>query len=140
MMNFTYRARDPLGELIEGTLEVASRDEALARLKREGLAVEELEEESAGLELMPRRVRQADIIYTTSQLAVMVDTGITLSTALDSISQQEANPALRQVLIDLKSSVESGEDFSTALGRYPQHFDKTFVSLIKASEHTGTLG
>src|SRR5947207_1602211 len=140
MMTFLYSARDPLGELIEGTLEVASRDEALARLKREGLAVEELEEESAGMELFPRRVRQADIIYTTSQLAVMVDTGITLSTALDSISQQEANPALRQVLIDLKSSVESGEDFSTALGRYPQHFDKTFVSLIKASEHTGTLG
>jgi anti-anti-sigma factor len=74
-----------------------TREEALARLKREGLAVEELEEESASAELFPRRVRQADIIYTTSQLAVMVDTGITLSTALDSISQQEANPAQRRM-------------------------------------------
>jgi len=140
MQSFAYQARDPLGELIEGTLEVSSRDEALARLKREGLAVLELDEEGGGLDFMTRRIRQADIIFATSQLAVMVDTGITLSAALGSICDQEANPALKQVLLDLKSSVESGDDFSTALARHPQQFDKTFVSLIKASEQTGTMG
>ena len=46
----------------------------------------------------------------------MVDTGITLSTALDSIAEQEANPALKAVLIDLKSRVEAGEDFSVGPG------------------------
>jgi type IV pilus assembly protein PilC len=44
------------------------------------------------------------------------------------------------VLADLKASVESGEDFSKALARYPKYFDKTFVSLVKASEATGLLG
>jgi len=140
MQSFTYQARSPLGSVLEGTLEVASREEALARLKREGLAVLELSEETAGIDLLPRRIRQADIIYVTSQLAVMVETGITLSTALDSISQQEANPALKAVLLDLRSHVEAGEDFSSVLARYPQHFDRTFVSLIKASEQTGTMG
>ena len=96
-MTFAYQANDPLGELVEGTLEVGSREEAMARLKRDGLAVLELEEEAPGFDLMPRRIRQADIIFATSQLAVMVDTGITLSAALDSISQQEANPALKAV-------------------------------------------
>jgi type IV pilus assembly protein PilC len=92
------------------------------------------------MDLLPRRIRQADIIYVTSQLAVMVETGITLSTALDSIAQQEANPSLKAVLMELRGHVEGGEDFSTALARYPRHFDKTFVSLIKASEQTGTMG
>src|SRR6185369_16396982 len=78
-------------------------------------------------------------IFATSQLAVMVDTGITLAAGLASISQQEGNPALRRVLLDLKSGVESGEDFSTALSRHPQHFDKTYTSLIKASEQTGSM-
>jgi type IV pilus assembly protein PilC len=141
MMTFAYQARDPLGELIEGTLDVSSREEAMAKLKREGLAVVELEEDAGGgMDLMPRRIRQADIIFATSQLAVMVETGITLSAALGSIAEQETNPALNRVLMDLKTAVESGEDFSTALSRHPQHFDKTFVSLIKASEQTGTLG
>jgi type IV pilus assembly protein PilC len=140
MPGFAYQARDVLGETIEGTLEVSSRDEALARLKREGLAVLELEEEGAGLELMPRRIRQAEIIFTTNQLAVMVDTGITLSSALGSIADQETNPPLKRLLLDLKVAVESGDDFSVALSRHPQYFDRTYISLIKASEQTGTLG
>jgi type IV pilus assembly protein PilC len=140
MMNFVYQARDPLGELIEGTLEVDSREEALQRLKRDGLQVLDLEEETASVDLLPRRVRQGDIIYVTSQLAVMVETGITLSAALDTIAQQETNPSLRHVLLELKGYVESGEDFSAALARFPQYFDRTIVALIKASEQTGTLG
>src|SRR5207244_2517236 len=124
----------------EGMIECSSVAEAWSKLKRDGLAVLELEEEAGGIELMPRRVRQADVIFTTSQLAVMVDTGITLSAALDTIAQQETNPAWRRVLLDLKSAVESGDDFSLALSRHPKQFDKTFVSLIKASEQTGSMG
>jgi type IV pilus assembly protein PilC len=140
MLTFAYQASDPLGEVVEGTLEVGSREEAISRLKREGLNVLELEEQAASFDLMPRGVRQSEIIFTTNQLAVMVDTGITLSQALGSIADQEANPALRKLLLDLKSSVEAGDDFSTALSRHPKHFDKTYISLIKASEQTGTLG
>ena len=140
MLTFAYQAHDPLGEMVEGTLEVGSREEALARLKRDGLNVLELQEQAGGFDLMPRGIRQAEIIFTTNQLAVMVETGITLSQALGSIAEQEGNPALRKVLLDLKSSVESGDDFSTALSRHSKHFDKTYISLIKASEQTGTLG
>jgi len=139
MTTFAYQARDALGHLIEGTLQASSRDEVVAQLKREGLAVVELEETSAQLDLLTSRVRATDIIFVTSQLAVMVDTGITLSTALGSIAEQETNPTLRQVLLDLKASVEQGEDFSTALARHPRYFDKTYVALIKASEQTGSL-
>jgi type IV pilus assembly protein PilC len=140
MTTFAYQARDPLGHLTSGTLDVESRDDAMTRLKRDGYQVVELdEEEGGGQGLIPRRVKQADIIYATSQLAVMVDTGITLSAALGSIAEHEQNPTLREVLLDLRGRVESGEDFSTALARYPQHFDKTFVSLIRSSEQTGTL-
>jgi type IV pilus assembly protein PilC len=140
MLTFAYQAHDPLGEIVEGTLEVGSREEAISRLKREGLNVLELEEQAASFDLMPRGIRQSEIIFTTNQLAVMVDTGITLSHALGSIVEQEANPALRKLLLDLKSSVEAGDDFSTALSRHPKHFDKTYIALIKASEQTGTLG
>jgi len=73
-------------------------------------------------------------------LAIMVETGITLSSALAGIIDQEKNPTLKRILEDLKSSVEAGESFSTALARHPKLFDHTYVSLIKASEATGTLG
>lgn len=139
-ITFDYKGRDVLGKLHEGTLEAESRDDALARLRRDGMQILELDEEGTGFELLPQGIRSSEIIFVTSQLAVMVDTGITLSVALESIAQQESNRTLKQVLTDLRSQVESGEDFSAALSRHPRYFDKTYVSLIKASEHTGTLG
>ena len=139
-LNFSYKVRDSLGKTRDGTLEAASREEAATRLRKDGFQVVELAEEEEGLELLPKRIKQSDIIFLTSQLAVMVDTGITLSTAMETIAAQEENKTLKKVLIDLKTRVEGGEDFSSALSRHSQHFDKTYVSLVKASEHTGTLG
>jgi len=138
-MPFQYRVLDPGGNVHEGTSDAPSLEAATQELRNEGFQVLSIEEADAG-GLFPKRVRKSDLIYVTNQLAIMVDTGITLSAALAGILQQETNPTLKKVLQDLKQSVENGDDFSTALARYPQHFDKTYVSLVKASEATGTLG
>jgi type IV pilus assembly protein PilC len=138
-MRFTYKARDPLGNHSEGSLESPDKDAARDQLRRDGFAILALDEVEETPTLFSPPVRSADIIYTTSQLAVLVDTGITLSAALNSIAEQEPNVTLRGILRDLKTRVEGGEDFSTALGRYPKYFDRTYLALIKASEHTGTL-
>lgn len=138
-MDFQYRVRDPLGNIVQGKLEAISVNDATQQLRRDGFAVLELDEEASG-GLLPRRVSKREIIYITNQLAVMVETGITLSAALEGILKQEKNQTLRRVLLDLKSSVEGGDDFSSALVRYPKLFDKTYVALVRASEATGTLG
>ncbi len=137
-MTYQYRVRDPLGNTHDGTIEAASPEDATQQLRRDGFQVLELEEAEGSL--FPKRVSKNDIIYITNQLAVMVDTGITLSTALGGIVDQEPNPTLRKVMTDLRDSVEGGEDFSSVLAKYPNLFDKTYVSLVKASEATGTLG
>jgi len=141
-MTYQYRVRDPLGNVHSGVIEAPNPEDASQQLRRDGFQVLELEEDSGEgfAALMGRRVSKQDVIYATSQLAIMVDTGITLSNALEGIVQQEENPALRKVLRELKDAVEAGEDFSSALARHPKLFDKTYVSLVKASEATGTLG
>jgi type IV pilus assembly protein PilC len=139
-MTFEYTVRDPLGKRHTGNLEAASREEAVQLLRRDGFQVVTLEEAEEGLSLLPGRIRKAEIIYTASQLAILVETGVTLSAALDGICQQETNPLLRKVLTQLKHDVEAGEDFSTALAKFPQYFDATFVAMMKASEQTGTMG
>lgn len=141
-MTYQYRVRDPLGKEHNGTIEAPSPEDAAQQLRRDGFQVLDLDEEfgeGLGLALGARVTRQ-EVIYATSQLAIMVDTGITLSDALDGIVQQEKNPALRKVLAELKDAVGAGEDFSTALAKHPKLFDRTYTSLVKASEATGTLG
>ena len=44
--------------------------------------------------------------------AAITSTGVLYRLALESIAQQEQNPTLKEVLLDLKTSVEAGEDFS----------------------------
>ena len=140
-MAYQYRVKDPLGNVLEGNLEAGSVEEATQQLRRDGFSVLEVQEgDGAVAPLFPRRIRKNDVIYKTSQLAIMVDTGITLSAALDGICQQEQNPTLKRVLDDLKKSVEAGQDFSTALARHPKLFDRTYVSLVRSSEATGSLG
>ncbi|MEX0714464.1 MAG: type II secretion system F family protein [Pirellulales bacterium] len=141
-MTFRYRVRDTLGNSHAGRVEASSADEATLQLRRGGFQVLEVEEDldDLGPGLFSRRARKPDVLYATNQLAVMVDTGITLSAALDNIIQQEQNPSLKAVLADLKSAVEEGSDFSAALARHPKLFDKTYISLVKASEATGTMG
>ena len=138
-MNYQYRVRDPIGNTHTGSVDAASVEDATQQLRRDGFHILEIDE-GGDDGLFPRRISRNDLIYVTSQLAIMVDTGITLSTALAGIVDQEPNPTLRRILKDLKESVEGGQDFSTALARYPKHFDKTYVSLVKASEATGSLG
>jgi type IV pilus assembly protein PilC len=139
-MLFAYKVRDSLGHQHEGTVDATSSDDAVQRLGRDGFHVLAISEEDDGLNLFPRAVRKSDIVYLTSQLSIMVDTGINLASALNSLHEQEENPTLRRVLGELKKDVEGGDDFSTALSKHPKHFDSTYLALIKASERTGQLG
>ena len=139
-MEFTYTARDSLGHEHEGTISADSQDAAMQSLRRDGMQVLSLAEGDDSLTLFPRRVTRAEIIYMTSQLAIMVDTGINLAHALGGIQQQEENPTLKRVLGELRSAVEAGEDFSAVLAEYPKYFDRTYVALVKSSEQTGSMG
>ncbi len=140
-MEFAYKVRDPLANVHQGVIEAATPDEAAQLLRQDGFHVLELLESGGNVmgALFAKRIRRVDIIYVTTQLALMVETGITISVALESIASQEENPTLRKVLTDLKATVEGGADFSTALHEFPQYFDATYVSLVRASEQSGTL-
>ena len=145
MLKFQYRVSDGAGETRTGVMEATNASEAMRKLRRDGnyvLAIDTATDQDVNHDaaLIPRRVTRKEIIYVTSELAVMVDTGITLSAALGYIIEQAENPSLVGVLQELKSAVEAGDDFSTALARHPKLFDKTFVQLVKASEASGSLG
>ncbi|MEO1999335.1 MAG: type II secretion system F family protein [Planctomycetaceae bacterium] len=143
-MQFTYQARDTSGRIREGDLNASSADEASRLLRQEGLYLLRIDEATRASHIQPptlfrRRVNRNEIIYLTSQLAVLVDAGVPLSESLEGLAKQNENPTLRTILTQIQKQVESGDDLSTALKRHPRHFDSTYVNLIKASEASGTL-
>jgi type IV pilus assembly protein PilC len=86
------------------------------------------------------KAKKDEIIFFTTQLAVMVDTGVTLPEGLDAIADQTQEPGLKAVVTDLSEQVKAGVPFSDALERYPRMFSQLFVALMRASEISGTMG
>ncbi|HUT29977.1 MAG TPA: type II secretion system F family protein [Sedimentisphaerales bacterium] len=85
------------------------------------------------------KVRQNELILFTTQLSVMLDSGVVLSDALDAIAGQAEHGFLKMIVVDVAETVKSGEPFSKALSAYPRVFNSMFVSMVRASEVSGTM-
>jgi len=85
------------------------------------------------------KVKQAELILFTTQLSVMLDSGVVLSDTLDAIAQQAEQGAFRMIIIDVSDAVKSGENFSKALAEYPKVFNSMFISMVKTSEVSGKM-
>ncbi|KPL20760.1 MAG: hypothetical protein AMJ75_11265 [Phycisphaerae bacterium SM1_79] len=90
-------------------------------------------------ELYRAKVKQAELILFTTQLSVMLDSGVVLSDALDAIAEQAENGTVEAIITDVAETVKGGENFSKALASYPKVFDSMFISMVRASEASGKM-
>jgi len=97
-------------------------------------------QKAAGAPILNRvKVKQSELIFFTTQLAVMLDSGVVLSDALDAIVEQYDPGAFRMIIKDVAKAVKSGQTFSALLASYPKVFSSMFVSMVKASEASGKM-
>jgi type IV pilus assembly protein PilC len=85
------------------------------------------------------RVTTRDRKFFTEQLALLLETGNTLTSSLEIISSQAENKALSQVIDDIIDQINGGKPFSVALTKYPDIFSSTYTTLIAASEKGGYM-
>ncbi|MHC4644403.1 MAG: type II secretion system F family protein [Planctomycetota bacterium] len=90
-------------------------------------------------QLQTARVKRADLILFTTQLSVMLDSGVVLSDALDAIAEQSEYGPFRMIIIHVAEMVKAGEYFSKALSVYPRVFNSMFISMVRASEASGKM-
>lgn len=152
MGRFQYQARDSHGDLATGALNAATLEEAGRMLRAQGKFIVRLQPttdapaatEKTGAEHQPKRSRSAvkreEVIHFTQQLAVMIETGVPISEALECLKMQTQTHAFAVVLDDVTSSVQGGAQLSVALRRHPAVFPAIMVSLVRASEVSGTMG
>jgi type IV pilus assembly protein PilC len=148
MPNFVYQARDENGASTNGVVNAKSPVEATRLLRAQGkyptsIRVAGDSQAHSAHEQSPRRpglrISRTELIQLSNQLSIMAETGVTLSEALESISQQELRPNAVALVRDLLTQVQSGSDFSAALARHPRSFPRLYIALIRASEKSGML-
>jgi type IV pilus assembly protein PilC len=165
MPAFAYVARDNSGAMIEGEVTAPSQAEAAKIVRGEGKFVVRLGPKgtrsarartaASSSSSLPSaspakakvvslsrgdKYRPEDLIFFTNQLAVMVDTGVSLSEALDACRHGGNSPRFAKALETVIDQVNAGCEFSAALAEHPRVFPPIYVALIKASEASGMMG
>ena len=85
------------------------------------------------------RVKTVDVIFFTKYLSVMLKAGLPIVDALSQIESETKNKSMRNIISKVKSSIESGDKFSSALMPYKKIFGSLYINLIRVSEESGTL-
>jgi type IV pilus assembly protein PilC len=121
----------------------AQRPEKKTSLKKENVFSAPAGSEPALLPPETRKrgsIGRRETVFITTQLSVMVDTGVPLAQALETITDQYTKPLIKTALQGVLDEVRNGKDLSTALINCPWRFPHILPCLIRASEASGTMG
>jgi type IV pilus assembly protein PilC len=139
---FEYTARNAsTGQILKGTIDVASRDDVLKHIKQQKMIVVNVREQPKQLSLSIKRrgIKTRDIVIFTRQFATMINSGLPLVQSLDILARQTENPALAEVTRQVVFDVESGHTLADAFSKHPKAFTELYVNMVAAGEAGGIL-
>ncbi|MEY3175320.1 MAG: Type secretion system protein [Planctomycetota bacterium] len=138
MPQFQYIAVNPQGQRVPGTLLADSRAEALQQLTAAAMVPVSLRE-ALSHRARRDRVSHAALAAAFSLLSDQLDTGVPLLRALQVLSSQSSNQALRSILASVAAQVADGSSLAAALASHPAAFTELDVSMVQAGEEGGFL-
>ncbi len=138
------------GKYVEGDIEALNQDEASHKLKEQKVIITNLirtkkkkgekKAKSKGSSLFgKKKAKVEDILIFSKQFATMVKAGLPILQVLEMLRDQLENPTIKDIIEDIRKSLEGGVTLSKCFERYPQYFDNVYINLIKAGEASGKL-
>ena len=151
MEAYTYKGISQ-GKYVEGEIEALNQDEASFKLKEQQIIITNLikskkkkgekkeKSKSKGISLFgKKKVKVEEILIFSKQFATMVKAGLPILQVLAMLRDQLEGPAIKEVVEDIRKSLEGGMTLSKCFEKYPQYFDNVYTNLIKAGEASGKL-
>ncbi|MBA3882112.1 MAG: type II secretion system F family protein [Chthoniobacterales bacterium] len=162
MPQFSYRARNMQGALVEGTLDCADRAIAIRQIEQlryipiriEALAAPPQEQQAgrvstaapaaintaaSGAPNQRLKIPHTQLLIFTEQLAHLLQAGMTLDEGLSVLRKRLKHPRVQQMTQSLHQALVDGRSFSQALRDFPRIFPAIYVNLIAAGEASGAL-
>ena len=155
MPAYSFEALSANGETRKGTIDADSAKAARSLLRTQSLvpmvvvAVSASAADKAagasgsGLNLTlwsPRVFNATALSIWTRQIAGLVSSGLPLERALTALTDEADTEPQRNLVAALRSEVNGGTAFATALAQHPREFSATYCAVVGAGEHSGNLG
>jgi general secretion pathway protein F/type IV pilus assembly protein PilC len=128
----------PAGQRSQGNLVASSEREALSMLDARGLFPLRISPAKA-VRRGGRRVRSRNLAAFYAQLADLLHSGVPLLRSLDILERQSSQPALSEVLREVRARVADGMGLAEAMGQHSRAFDELAVSMVRAGQEGGFL-
>src|SRR4030043_2061490 len=147
MAAYIYTAKDPKGGIIKGSVDGETQDVAVSKLREMGyfiVSIDKARDEKSGLRKpitfsFFNRIKIRDMVIFTRQFSTLISSGMSLLESLIVLEKQTPNPKFKTIISEIRMYVESGHSLSESMDRYPNVFNRLFVSLIRAGEAGGVL-
>ena len=141
MAKFKYSAVTGTGKQVSGVVEGMTIHTVAADLLDQGLDVRHVKERESALqfEITKSKVKPAEVMHFSRQLAAFVRAGVPLPEAIDTIGEETRDKMLKKILHSVSDGLRRGESLSTAVAPYADAFPPFYVSVLRSVELTGRL-
>lgn len=158
MPTYQYEAMSESGKSQKGTIDAATNEEAIQRLKSQGYFPTSVREQKVkksakgeGAKKPAKKkkksgggfsiggVKKKKLAVFTRQLSTLQDAGLPLLRSLQILESQQKAGVLKNVLLSVCDEVEGGASLSDAMAKNPKAFDLLYTKMVAAGEVGGVL-
>jgi len=145
---FAYTGRNARGELVRGVLENSDSGAVADQLLTSGVSPIDISATSgpkapAGegwlSRLSAEKVTIEDMVLFSRQMYTLLKAGVPILKSLAALQESATRIGFANMLQDVRTSLDSGRDLSTAMRRHPKVFEPFYISMVRVGELTGAL-
>ena len=128
------------GKYVEGSIDALNQEEASFKLKEQKIIITNLvktkkkvtkdKKKSGGFSFGKKKVKPQDVVIFSKQFATMVKAGLPILNVLTMLRDQIEHPTMKEIIEDIRKSLEGGITLSKCFEKYPQIFDSIYINLI----------
>ena len=141
MPSYKYRALDrEANKRIAGQVEALSIQDARQRvLSRNLIPIDIKEVKTNPVRAFLGKPKRKDLALFSRQLSTLVSAGLPILASLRNTAEQTTNRQLKALTMDATKEISGGKSLAQAFSKYPDIFNKTYLSLVNTGEQSGKL-
>jgi len=138
-MQFSYKALDSNQALIAGNIDASDEREAVRLIREKNLQVVEIAQQQEDKSGFRKKLTQAEITVSLFEMTTMLDSGVAIADALQSLQDSDAHPKLLRFYRTASERLQQGANLGSALTSNEVKLPPYFIQLIAAGEASGQL-
>lgn len=140
MPTFAYSARSLNGEILNGEIELPTREEVVGYLVRQRLRPISVNTKAREFEItIGTGIKTREVVIFTRQFATMINSGLPLVQSLTILAEQTENKRFSKIIGQILQDIQAGQTLADSLRQHPKVFTELYVNMVAAGEAGGIL-